>query len=252
MLALTWLLIGTGVYPLWRAWSSNQHSSLAHAVIWGVAAWLGWAGVLTAWTLEELQSPARYLALSLTACAGIAVLGARRPGVGAWNFVVAGLLAVFLLGLAETGLVGRLQPGWLIFLAAVLAVGILNYLPTRMGVAALLLSGGVYLEMRELDRFADNLLPELLVAAVPWVALGASLLAHRASEFDRVWVDFKDRFGAIWALRLQEQFNRSAANAGWPVYLGWEGLKGKDDVLLVEREEYLTALLALLKRFNEK
>jgi hypothetical protein len=39
----------------------------------------------------------RYLALCLTGCVGVAVLGARRPGVGAWDFVLLGLLAVLLL-----------------------------------------------------------------------------------------------------------------------------------------------------------
>ena len=47
-----------------------------------------------------------YTALSLTGCAGVAVLGARRPGVGPWNFVLLGLLAVMLLPLAE-GLLSR-------------------------------------------------------------------------------------------------------------------------------------------------
>ena len=54
--------------------------------MWAGGAWAAW--VATTWAPGPL---ATYLALCLSACAGVAVLGARRPGVTAWNFVVAGL-----------------------------------------------------------------------------------------------------------------------------------------------------------------
>ena len=87
----------------------------------------------------------RYLALCLTASAGVAVLGARRPGVGPWNFVLLGLLAVMLLPLAEGYLAHgawHLEGPRTLFLAATLAVIVLNYLPTRLGPAALLVGVG--------------------------------------------------------------------------------------------------------------
>jgi len=45
------------------------------------------------------------------------------------------------------------------------------------------------------------------------------------AEFDRLWLQFRDRFGLFWSQRIRDQFNRAAANAGWPVLLRWRGLR---------------------------
>src|SRR5580704_14943166 len=91
------LIYLTSVYPLALAWWSNRRTTLVHALSWALAAWTCWCGLF----LQEGREAGRYLALCLTGCAGIAVLGARRPIVGAWNFVLVGLLAVLLLPLGE-------------------------------------------------------------------------------------------------------------------------------------------------------
>src|SRR5260370_314993 len=52
------------------------------------------------------MQPGRYCAVCLTGCAGVAVLGARRPHVLAWNFVVLGLFTVMVLPLMETQIIG--------------------------------------------------------------------------------------------------------------------------------------------------
>src|SRR5205085_1522448 len=135
------LILLTAAYPLARAWLRHRRTSLAHALAWAAFAWLAWLGVLSAVAFGGGEAvTGRYLALCLTGCAGVAVLGARRPGVAAWNFVVLGLLVVLLLPLAEG--FGRLHLSWprLLFLAGTLAVGFLNYLPTRLGPAALLMA----------------------------------------------------------------------------------------------------------------
>jgi hypothetical protein len=73
------------------------------------------------------------------------------------------------------------------------------------------------------------------------------------AEFDRLWSDFRDRFGLVWGQRVREQFNRSAANADWPVYLYWQGLRLTSGAAL-PNEETQTAMVAtlraLLKRFG--
>src|SRR5262245_20934124 len=138
------LIIVSGAYPFWRAWQANRGSSLVHALAWATAAWLAWtAAALTAiWRPWDETLLPRFVALCLTGCAPVAVLGARRPGVGPWNFVVIGLLAVLLLPLAY-GL-GKPMPEWAntLFLAGTIAVGVLNYLPTRLAPAALILAAG--------------------------------------------------------------------------------------------------------------
>jgi len=144
----------------------------------------------------------------------------------------------------------RLEPAHLIFLSVTLVVVLLNHLPTRAGVAVPLTGVAVALE---LARLAGVDVPaevrqtgRLLLALSPWAAWLASRRSAPASEVDRVWLGFRDRYGLLWAQRVREQFNRSASSAGWQARLGWTGLypPGAED------HEALTTLQALLKRFG--
>lgn len=264
MPAVSWLILLTGAYPFVRAWRANRQTTLLPALSWALAAWAAWGLALFAESLGPGTDPValRFVALCLTACALVGVLGARRPGVGPWNFVLLGLLAVLLLPLAE-GL-GELHLTWprVLFLAGTLAVGVLNYLPTRLGPAALLLGAGCGLELAAVLPGAGapealrRLLPVagLLLALGPWAAWGQ--LRGRpapAAEFDRLWLAFRDRFGLVWGQRLREQFNRSAAHAGWPVVLRWAGLRLTPGAPLPPPEvqdEIVATLKALVQRFG--
>src|SRR5262245_41091595 len=95
-----------GTLPLLRAWWAQRRTSLFHALTWGIFAWLSWAPAMLDAAAAQDMPTWRYLALCLTGCAGVAVLGARRPHVFAWNFVVIGLLCVMLLPLAERHFIG--------------------------------------------------------------------------------------------------------------------------------------------------
>src|SRR5207249_767344 len=134
-------------------------TSLLPSVAWLVVAWLTWGGLLAAaevWPGSRTPA-ARYLALCLLGCAGVSVLGARRPGVGAWNFVTLGLLAVLLLPVAEGWGHVTLSGPRLLFVAGTLAVGVLNYLPTRLWPAALLLGAACTGEVLRLaEGVADS------------------------------------------------------------------------------------------------
>jgi hypothetical protein len=248
-------LIVAGLVPLILAWRSRRATSLAHALVWAIVAWLSWGLAFLIGDAERAGvDPWRYCALCLTGCAGVAVLGARRPHVFAWNFVALGLFAVMILPLIETLFIGThpVDPLRIFFMAATIAVGILNYLPTRFAPAALLLAlacaGATVL------LFAPAWLPsELagtivagLLAAVPWVAW--SCLRRRSagrSAADRLWLDFRDAWGLLWSQRVREQFNRAAENAGWQVTLTWGGLRGEG----VSEEKLLETLRATLQRF---
>jgi hypothetical protein len=256
----------SGAYPVWVAWQANRRTSLAHAVSWMLAAWVAWGGLLV-YRASPAMGPGcllpRYLALSLTGCAGVAVLGARRPGVAAWDFVVLGLLIVLLLPLAESLLATGAPLGWFrrLFLGAVLAVGLLNYLPTRLGLAALALGLGCVTEFMVLvdatasaSAEARQTLGWLALDLVPWLGFLGWRVAPRArSAFDQRWQDFRDRFGLVWGQRVREQFNRAAANAGWPVHLNWRGVRLSAGAVPPgpEMQQAMAATLrALLKRFS--
>ena len=234
------LVLILGFYPLFVAWRSCSGSTIRHALGWAIVAW-------TAWCVAGSREW-RYVALALTACAGIAVLGARRPGAGAWHFVVVGLLVTLLLpllmGLGQL----RLQREQLWFLGGVLLIGIANYLPTRQFFPTVLLMSWCALQLTHVLELGESWYEPFLLLAVPW---SAWLIRPSAglSRFDRVWWLFRHRFGFLWAERMRDQFNRAAENANLGATLGRGGLVGLslDEATLTRAE---TLLGALLGRFD--
>ncbi len=249
-------LLLSGAYPLAQALRANRRTTLRQPLWWTLAAWAAWTGL--AWSrvpgLGHEEQLAPYAALCLTGCAGIAVLGARRPGVAAWNFVVVGLLAVLLLpvlnGMGEL----RLETAQVLFLGATLAVPLLNYLPTRLGPAVILVAVGCGME---LARLIGATLPAglgsvglALLGLAPWIAwAGLRRRVASATAFDRLWLAYRDRFGFVWGQRMREQFNRAAAHAGWPVVLRWHGLHVVAADAALDPAALLATLRAVLKRF---
>ncbi len=256
---LTALLLLTGVYPLAEALRANRRTTLRQPLLWALLSWAAWIGVAWSRVLrpDATERLTVYGALCLSGCAGIAVLGARRPGASAWNFVVVGLLAVLLLpilnGLGEL----RLEPAQELFLTVTLLVPLLNYLPTRLAPGVVLVAAGCAWEMLRLMEWVSlSWMPSLgllLLALGPWAAwIG---LANRrrkppGSEFDRLWLVYRDRFGFVWGQRMREQFNRAAHHAGWPVVLNWRGLHGTAPHPPPQEEALLATLHAVLKRFG--
>src|SRR5262245_36566947 len=258
MQLIQFALFTAGFYPLYRAWMATRGTSLFAAIHWAIAAWAGWGVVLANFSWGH-PNPAIFTALCLTGCAGVAVLGARRPHVVAWNFVVLGLLAVMLLPLLEGAFLrARTLDGLRIgFLAATLGIGVLNYLPTRLGPAAFFLAldcAGELIEVladQPLAAGGEAQLLRLCLLAAPWLALVCFLSHADAKELDLRWRDFRDRWGLVWGQRVREQFNRAAANARWPVTLTWFGFQFHQQVDAATRAEIGATLSALLQRFVE-
>src|SRR5262249_37084962 len=150
--------------------------SLRHAVLWFAVAWFGWLVAFLASALAVSAPPVRYLALCLSACALVAVLGARQPGMAAWNFVVGGLLAIFLLPLMEqpwNSPTGQLDDSRTLFLASILALGIVNYVPTRWMLAALAAVAWTGTELWRLSQQSQagpSAVMAVLFAALVWLA----------------------------------------------------------------------------------
>jgi hypothetical protein len=267
MQTASWLVFLSCVYPFWRAWRANRQTSLLHAAYWAISAWLAWTvlAFCPEYSSQRTAVVGSYIALCLTGCAGVAVLGARRPGVLAWNFVVVGLLAVNLLPFAEGLVLGTgFNLDWLraLCVAATVFVGVLNYLPTRLAPAAVLLLVGSCLVALGLHSPSSSVETTsrylrtgwLALAFVPWLAFAALAgTPPAASEFDAIWIDYRNRFGFLWGQRLREQFNRSAANLGWPVILRWQGLRlvsGSTAPDAAAQATMVNTLHALMKRFG--
>jgi hypothetical protein len=251
-------VIVAGLMPLLLAWRAQRATSLAHALLWACVAWLSWALALLLDDADRpAMAPARYCALCLTGCAGIAVLGARRPHVFAWNFVALGLFAVMVLPLVETLFIGThpVDPLRIFFMSATIAVGILNYLPTRLAPAALLLAiacAGEIVLLYAPERMpgeAAGMIVDALLAATPWIGWSCVPRSRTgSSEVDRIWLEFRDAWGLFWGQRVRDQFNQAAANAGWQRTLTWRGVRatGAGDV---DEQALASTLRAILQRF---
>jgi hypothetical protein len=248
------ILIALGGLPVLIACWANRRNSLIHALGWALAAW-------GCWLISGMSGAilVRYFALCLTGCAGVAVLGARRPGVTAWHAVVAGLLAVLLIAPAEGLLSGAplshdtLQ---IVFLSAALFVGLANYLPTSLGLGALALIAACIIELRRIGSpipDQERVISLALAGAAPWLAwLGRMVRVSKGIEVDRLWRDLRDRCGVVWGERVREQFNHAAKHAGLNVTMGWFGLRSIDQPQPTENEQAASVelLSALLKRFG--
>jgi hypothetical protein len=255
-----WVMFGSAAVPLAAALHANRSTSLLHAVAWTWLAWVGWGLALASGTKTW-----GYMALGLTGCAGVAVFGARRPGAVAWNFVVGGLLAAFGLPLAEGALFGNsvhLGTFRATFLAGMIGVIAMNYLPTRLGVGALLIAAGAGWEMyRLLEKpvvHQSGFKAADVVLLAPWLAWAGVVLGCvrdvrlRRSSAERLWLSYRDRFGLAWGLRLREQFNYAANNSSLPVVLTWTRLQPTARAALPAEPDspVYETLAALMKRFG--
>jgi hypothetical protein len=266
-----------GLIGLYAAWGRVRGTT-------ATAAWC-WAGVslgcivvaelAVAW-LGRSMSPAavescRFAAAATTFCPVMSLLGSRRPHYWAWQFIVLSLWCVLVLPGGEALVFGRgglevdVVRSW--FLLILVVVALLNSLPTRSSLSGILLAGG---QLLMLWRF-------LPLPAVTWrestpvwgfglVVAGGVLFAYRwprapqaAEPLDRAWRDFRDLFGAAWALRIAQRINASSAMYGWGVTLAWHGFEnsassaGRPGTSIELRPELRQAiennLATLLRRF---
>jgi hypothetical protein len=242
--------LATASWPIARAWRGARGTALRSAVIWGaVAVALGIVSQVLGAT-EPLGSGRpgaghlTYLSVLATLAALTSVLNARTPGGGAWALLMGLLVLVLLIPWLEApGLVRntsglarlRLEAPWSLFYALVAVAGVTNYLPTRYGPAAACLGAMFVLEYLALARSDWTAarrgilwsVPPWILALAAWVAEARSRWPARdlaGTALETAWRWFRDHWGMVWALRVQERFNRAAAAAGWPSRLSWYGL----------------------------
>ena len=191
---------------------------------------------------DRLAAHLRFLAACTTFCPLMAVLGARRPQHRGWQWVVVSLLGVLAFyGLTEMAV----WPGppappdivrWLL-IAPLIAMGLLNHLPTRFWASAVLVAVGqvalfapIFPQLAWLVVRALDWLPTagvgLLSLAACLAALGiprSTAAANDTTSYDRLWLDYRDAFGSFWAMRILVRFNDTAGRCNWPVTLTWQG-----------------------------
>lgn len=257
--------LASAAYPLWRGWRAARASSLRHPLAWAWAAYLLSLGTNLGQIFLGFAPQLEYARLVVLMSPLVALLGARRPGAAAWNFVVAGWLAVAGLALIDQSLQSERPADWrldgprCIFVACVLAVGVINYLPTGQWFAAVLagLLGG--LEIGRLCASGDALsaAPGLSAAAFAvaawWACRRLVRLKGRAPTATVEWLIFRDCLGVVWSKPLQEQFNRAAAHARLDATLTWHGIataSSKGELAAELEEQALALLRSLTRRFG--
>jgi hypothetical protein len=266
----------TATWPLAWAWRGARGTALRSSVVWAwVAVVLGVASQALA-SVEPLGSGRpgaghlAYLSVLATLAALISVLNARSPGGGAWAILMALLVVVFLIpwleapGLARhaDGLTRlRLDAPWSLFYGLLVLAGVTNYLPTRYGPSAVWLASGFLLEYLGLARNDWSLARRgVLWSAVPWTLAVAVWVAEwrsrrtagTPSRLGATWFWFRDHWGVVWALRVQERFNRAAESAHWPSRLSWYGVvpaEGGPGPAAADPEAAEVTLKGLLRRF---
>ncbi len=186
----------------------------------------------------------RYLAHATMFCPLMAVLGAKRPQNREWSFVVFSWWIVLSLPAMSTLLfpAGRFQIGWLwsVLLIGASVTTVVNYGPTKFWLSSLLVSAAQFTVVPGIVDFGGGLGPSAPPAArihslVAIVLIGLALVAAyvtarirprtEPAPINRAWQDFRDAFGAIWALRAADRINAVAMAAGWDIALGWRGFR---------------------------
>jgi hypothetical protein len=238
---------------------------IATVVLSGVEVLLSWSAGLA----REGGSAVRFLAAGLTFCPMMAVLGARRPQHGAWQFIVISLWCILALPAVENLALQRgqaLEIGGVrtAFVAGLIGMGALNWLPTRFWATAMLVGAGqMLLYLAYFPAFDSVAIPRRMELAAGCFLLGAltavfvSRLPAAQTPLDRIWRDYRDWFGAMWGLRVRERVNAAAASYGWPVRLQWSGFRsaGGEPLPSVNalppamRDSFQVMLDNLLRRF---
>jgi hypothetical protein len=256
-----WLARGSTAVPA-AAWAAVA------AVVFAVEA----AGRVAGWLVDpSARAAARLVVAALAVCPAMSLLGAKRPQHGVWQLIVATLAAVLAMPAASATLV---RPGSLpqiheieqCFLPVLVAVGWMNFVATRRGLAASLVAAGQLGLMSPFlpggseadpptavsDAIASGAVAAGAVLAAAQAAAGrqrrAAAAGGLAASVDPAFLALRETLGAAWTLRICERFNGVAAARGWPCRLRFAGLEGSHLSGPWEREA-VRCLHSILRRF---
>ncbi|MFO0897112.1 MAG: hypothetical protein U0836_06735 [Pirellulales bacterium] len=213
-----------------------RRTTLAAPALWAalaaVAVTAAEVGLASSGSVSQTNMAiARCLTGGLTCCPLLALLGAKRPQDRAWGWIVLSLWIVLALPALQAWLFQRgfeLHPAQAWFLLILIVTGAINHLASRYAPSACLASAGQVLLMKESlpAVFAGPAWPRLGLGLFAAAVLLAWLVPSRsARSLDRVWLDFRDAFGLVWGLRVQERVNSAATAQSWPVRLSWRGFQ---------------------------
>lgn len=260
---------------LFKAWRDLRTTTLTTATCWAIAGVGVWITAFVSESLLEVFSAGTrdllwYLAAVVCVCPPIAVLGARRPGAAAWGFfVLLPLLLVLLWPAAASTRVWRvgvpleLEEPALVAFSVVLIMGCGNYFGTKFTLPSLLYFVSIAWLMASMSASAPDFLRHqtqarywasiLLGIAAGLARLRSGTASTTGDAWNRVWLDFTDTFGLVWAKRVLDRVNEAARYEQWAATVAWHGIVWRPDCPEAERTQTEARidhnLRWLLKRF---
>jgi len=253
---------------------SVRQTTLIYPWVWTIISLTAVAGVeivagVVGWPARSRGLEAfRFIASVSTFCPAMALLGAKRPQDQVWQFSVVSLWAVLALPAVQVLALGQSTfhvPGiqcW--FMLILLTVSTANSIPTRFGLsAALVLVSQWGLLGDKLPIWSAPTGTGIRLASLICVLLAIGLAAARlpprrstAEGLDRAWVDFRDTFGMLWAMRVAERVNAAASHSGWNVSLSRNGFhsntRNGQPLAAHDAAAVSKVFRALLRRFVSK
>jgi hypothetical protein len=197
---------------------------------------------------SAVSSLLQLLSAVLMLTPAVSTLGARNPGVNAWQFFVVVPLIIVLLWPGLSDLISSrgqepLRLGVPAFsgVCLVLLMSMSTCVGTSLTFASLFcflaVSLSLFPAMGWLDplSFWPSAVPFLLLTAVALAARSIKIslrvieMAQTRSELvDASWALFQDLYGLVWARRIQERVNQFASREQWSVLLTHEGFRDRD------------------------
>ena len=243
------LLIGLPI--LVRASYGLRHTTLCAACGWAIGGFLIW---VVGWVMSVLTSILErgradqlwYAAVVLLLCPFISVLGAKRPGSRVWNwFVIIPLVlvlfwpAVVLWKPTMQGQALLLEGPALVGFLLVLVMGTGNYFGTQFTVPSILAGIALLLAVGSFSAVGGEQCSDpqhlrlwatvCLSAAIVVAAAISRSVSNVPSGCDRIWIDFRNQFGIVWASRIQVRINDAVKRENLPARLTIHGLIWADE-----------------------
>ena len=219
---------------------------------WAVFAIFVWcATVIASNNTSGMLDHLGYAAVICLLAPAIAVLGARRPGVGAWSgFVVLPMLVVMQWPSVSQAFTGSLSDAFelpvpvMLGCGLVLIMGLGNYFGTRFTLPVMLIAAGIGCILSSLVQADTRRSPDvdrmIHVASVIFSCASLLLIARMPAAREKpasdnpedtltrlniVWDDFQQLFGIVWAKRVMDRMNQFSTREKWPITLQLTGFE---------------------------
>jgi hypothetical protein len=236
-------------FVLWTSFSLRPELkglTAASALSWALLACCVMIGAITVRFSERVPvgyvSCLHYLGATLMLTPLVDILGARKPGHRVWPwFVVCPMILVLqwpvvshLMSEQATTHFDLPIPTLMGFLL-VLIMGAGNYFGTANTATCLIGAAGIILFVLPLSNWSNWPGDGMVLAGSVCLTLSVLLAEGRLKSsgssvgHERLWLDFRDTYGLVWARRVMDRINQFADREKWNVVMTLDGFRPTSD-----------------------